>query len=350
MVDLNFGHGGNAHVLANNYGKKIIDFSANINPVGLPKNINKIIADTSEYIPRYPDPDYEDILLKISDYWKIPKECILLGNGSVELIYLIASALKPKKALINVPTFSEYERAVRLWGSEVVYRILREEDAFDLIKKKEIIADMEFICNPNNPTGNLLIRKNSSLLKDSKHMLVVDEAFMDFVSNEGEYSLISEAVNNKNLIVLRTFTKIFAIPGLRIGYLISHRSTISKLKKYIVPWNINIVAQKVVESLLGNSDYIMKTQKTVIDERKFLADGLNKINGLKAFPSTANYLLLKLLKGKMSSTLLREKLLSRGLLVRNCNNFRGLNNRYFRIAVRTRSENKLLLKALENEL
>lgn len=303
-------HGGNIY----KYGKDIIDFSANINPLGLSKEIKRVNLDR---ILHYPDPDSKELIKCIARYWRIGEENILLGNGSSELIYLIVYTFRPQKIFIPVPSFSEYERAAKIAG--------RWNGGVELL----------FICNPNNPTGSLV------KVPRFKGLKVVDEAFMDFLQDEDKHTMIWEATKNKKIIVLRTFTKFFAIPGLRLGYLIAHRDIIKRLKRYQPPWNINSLAQ-AVGIVLEDKEYIEKTRRFIEKERQFLFRELSKIKGLKPLPSVVNFILVEV----DSPAGLKEKLIQKGILIRDCSNFRGLNNRFIRIAVRKRSENIRLIEAL----
>lgn len=347
MVDLNLHHGGYAHLLSEITGNRIIDFSANINPLTSKTKLKKIINSSIEKISYYPDPQYRTLIKKISDFWNIPQNCILLGNGSVELFYLITTLLKPKRTLINIPTFSEYEFAAKIPNSKIIFRSILENKNLK-IPNKNLNVDLEFICNPNNPTGNLLPVKEYYLSRKNG-ILVVDEAFMDFVIDEVKHTLINDAVKNKNLIVVRTFTKIYSIPGLRLGYLIAHKDIITKLKRKTAPWNINILAQIIAEKMLEEKLFILNTKKYFCKEREYLYNVLSKINSIKAYQSVANFILLKIINEKYTSIDLKNKFLEKGILIRDCSNFRGLDNKHFRIAIKKRNENNLFLKLL-NEI
>lgn len=323
MGNINFLHGGNIY----NHKKDISDFSASINPLGLPFGIKREIFRKFDTVCHYPDPDNREIIKKIAKYWKIKEENILIGNGSAELIYLIMATFRPKTTLLPTPTFSEYERAARNVGSRV-----------GSCKS----PDMAFLCNPNNPTGELAARG-----RVSGKLTVVDEAFMDFVPEERKHTYVWEAQKNRKIIVLRTFTKFFAMPGLRIGYLIAHKDTVRRLRQNQPPWSANILAQIAAKAALDNRGYIRKTRTFIEKERRFLFNELGKIKGLKPYPSAANFLLIKAVKPMPGSKFLQKSLLKRGILIRDCSNFRGLGNKHIRVAVRTRKENMKLIKALK---
>ena len=350
MVNLAFFHGGNIDEVKRKFKKEVVDFSANINPLGLPAALKKTLYANFDRILHYPDPRARDITKRIAKYWRISGENILLGNGSAELIYLIMSIYRPKTTLIPVPTFSEYERAAKGVNSKIHFLKLKEKESFSLNLDHFNKADISFICNPNNPTGNLLLEKSDIIEKLTNKLLVIDEAFMDFLPNQKEHTLIWRAVKNRKIIVLRTFTKFFSLPGLRIGYIVAHKEVINKLKQHQVPWSINSLAQIAAEEVLNNKEYISKTYKVIEKERNFLWGELAKIEVLKLYPTTANFLLIKIEKQGITSKSLRELLIKKGILIRDCSNFRNLNNKYIRIAVRSREENLKLLKGFKGVL
>lgn len=346
MVDIDLLHGGNIYEIKRRYKKDVIDFSANINPLGLTEDIKREFIRCYELIFHYPDA--KDLIRQIAGYWGIDEENILIGNGSIELIYLIAHAFKPEKALIPVPTFSEYERAVKSVGSKIRFLKLKETDSFTLNMTNLDRADISFISNPNNPTGNMLIKDRRFGLKSS--LIIIDEAFMDFLPDEGRHTFIPEAVNDKRFIVLRSFTKFFALPGLRIGYLVANKGLIRRLKQIQPPWSVNSIAQSLARILLNDKDYIERSRCFIAKEREFLFKELSKIKGLRPYQSVANFLLVKIFDDKISSSILTDELIQRGILIRDCSNFRGLNGRYFRVAVRTHNENIKFINALREVL
>jgi threonine-phosphate decarboxylase len=349
MGNINFIHGGNIYEVKRRFKKEVIDFSANINPLGLTKAVKKELSKCYRLIPHYPDPEAKDLIRQIAEYWAIEEQNILIGNGSTELIYLIAHTFKPEKTLIPVPTFSEYERAVKSVRSKNVFLKLKEKDSFTLNITNSDRADISFISNPNNPTGSLLIKDQKLGILKSK-LNVIDETFMDFLPDEKSHTLIWKAVKDKRIIVLRSFTKFFALPGLRIGYLIAHKDLIKRSKQGQPPWSVNSIAQSLAKILLNDKDYIERTRSFINKEREFLSKELSKITGLRPYPSLANFLLVKILDGIINSSILTDKLIQKGILIRDCSNFRGLNGRYFRVAVRTHKENIKLINALREVL
>ena len=216
-------------------------------------------------------------------------------------------------------------------------------------------ADLVFLCNPNNPTGAVLERREIlSLLNECKRCkatLVIDEAFIDFAAPEKRSSMLAESVKTRNLLVLRSLTKLFVVPGIRVGYAVGHKETIGKLSIYTYPWNVNTMAQIIAEDAINDKSYIARTQRIVSEEGAYLYENLKRMKGMTVYPSGANFFLCKLMGRRVkSAAVLDKKLVNHGILIRNCGNFRGLNNRFFRVAVRAHMENMELISALRTIL
>jgi threonine-phosphate decarboxylase len=351
---INRAHGGNVWPYFSN--SKITDFSASINPLSLPSTVKGIIERNIDKLSHYPDPESKGLKIALAKSYNLSTANLLIGNGSIELIYLILQALKPSEVLIPQPTFSEYEFASRINGARVFFLRTKESEAFriDLSRFKKLIprSGLVFLCNPNNPTGALLpdfeVLSLLNLCRKHKAILVVDEVFMDFVPAAKKQALISEAVKDKNLLVLKSLTKFFALAGLRLGYLIGHTKLIDSISAFRYPWNVNSLAQMAGEEALKDKKYIKQTGEFMPKERAYLFDNLSRIEGLKVFPAAANFFLCKLESARIKDARnLSKKLLEYGILIRDCYNFRGLNNKFFRVAVRLRKENNRLIIALK---
>jgi len=353
------GHGGNIYKIAGQLGipeDRLIDFSASINPLGLSGKVKETIRTGMDGLVNYPDPDTSVLKQKLAEHHDIDPGTILCGNGSTELIYLIPRALKPEQVLIPAPTFSEYERACRLSSgfsrgevtSPVQRYELREENKFQFHIDSFISAmqgcDMAFLCNPNNPTGVLLRREEVLEIAEAagrqRCYLVVDEAFIDFTPEE---SVIHDVGKNPYLVVLRSMTKFHALTGLRIGYAVFHRDLIERVLEFKEPWTVNTLAQQAAVTALDDREYIEKTYRLIVREKRYIEKNLKRF-GICFFPSTANYYLLKVADAGELVGCLRNK----GILVRDCSNFRGLDNSYVRIAVKSRRHNRLLLNELKD--
>ncbi len=348
-------HGGQLEELSEKYkiaSEKIIDFSVNVNPLGPPESVVEVLRNSIYQICRYPDTESRYFKRKLADKLNLSYENIIAGNGSNELIYLLFRAYPESRVLIINPTYSEYERGARSGGANIEYLLLKWQDSFFLDKKilvqKASNCDFVFLCNPNNPTGHLIERSFVIEILNSlpNTKFVIDEAFMDFVDDCSNYQLVSEVKNFPNLIVLKSMTKIFAIPGLRLGYLTTDAETIKRINQIREPWSVNILAQIAGENLLEQEDYIDNTIKLINKERSFLINELSKFDWLEVYPSSANFLLLRICAESLDSSSLSAILMKHGIAIRNCENYIGLNEKFFRIAVKNHDENQKLVQLL----
>lgn len=347
-------HGADIYTAAKKLGtdeKNILDFSSNINPLGIPDSVKKACINSIVHSNKYPDINSRELIMSISTAENVPEGWIFPSNGAAEAIYRIVFFLKPKKGLVTAPAFSEYESALKAAGSEVNCYNLKCDNDFkiqdDILNHIDSETNIVFLCNPNNPTGQLTnistIEKVVKILKQNNAFLVIDECFLDFVEDKELYSVVKLLKNYDNLIVLKAFTKIYAIPGIRLGYCISsNKSIIEGLKASGPPWNVSNIAQSAGIEALKEKDYVKKTIEYINEQRKYLLDELNMLN-IKVFNSYANYILFKIL----DEIDLKEEILKKGILVRSCSNYNNLDKSYYRIAVKNKEENKLLIKALK---
>jgi len=351
-------HGGNIAEICKKYSLKedaIIDFSSNVNPLGFPKGVKNLIRKEVDKIIRYPDSNSSELKRNIAGRLDIDEKNILVGNGSTELIYLIPRVFKPLFALIPIPTFIEYEKSLSSLNCRIGYIPFKEEENFRLNINQFIKllpeTDIVYLCNPNNPTGVLLSKSEVDYLiinaEKRGTLVIVDESFMDFSDDE---SVIAEIKRRKNLIVIKSLTKFFAIPGLRLGYLVSNSKMVDKINRDKEPWTVNILAQKAGILCLKDEEFIIKTKRFIDRERKYLLAKLSALKGLRPYSSSTNYLLVKILNSGLSSTKLYERMAKLGLLIRDCRSFRGLGDKFVRIAVKGRRENKLLIEKIKKEL
>ena len=332
-----FGHGGEVP-----QGYKIkYDFSVNINPLGMPPIVKEAIGNfiITDDILKYPDAKCSELRRCISDEENVPADNILCGNGASELIMAICACRKPKSVLLYAPTFSEYERCALLYGAEIKY--CSEVSSFPKLAGS---YDITFICNPNNPTGellwdeSLLERVAESAEKNGK-VLVVDECFIDFTHGKSCVQLLNRF---DNLIVLKAFTKFFAFAGIRLGYMLASKNIISEVSQYCSSWNVSSIAQRAgCTAIREKASWKKKTLSLIDKQREFLYGQLNGIEGVKAFPSDANFILIKAEKDCF------YKLMEKNILVRDCSNFEGLDDSYFRICISGQKDNELFIKALK---
>lgn len=355
-------HGGNVYRLARQYGlniDEIVDFSASVSPLGVPESVMQAIKDSLGNIAHYPDPACQVFRQAAAVESGVDSENIIAGNGAAELIYLIIRMRRPRLALLPVPTFSEYGHAVSSAGGRLSYVELQPEDNHFLFPVDEFCqampgADLAFICNPNNPTGTLLDNTESREIleagRDHGCFVVADEAYLDFVKDGSDYSLVKQVSEFDNLLIIRSLTKAYALPGLRIGYAIGNKALIHKMNMLRDPWSVNALAQAAGAAALQDRDYRTRLQAMVWEERQFVYDEIEKFPGLKPYLPTANYMLVDTSATGFTAGYLQENLARNGLLIRDCSSFKGLGRYYFRIAIRTRAENARLIRALSEIL
>jgi threonine-phosphate decarboxylase len=356
---LNKIHGGNIYEIGKCHNlnpAKIIDFSASINPLKLsPKAKKKIIKDGLSAILHYPDPGCSHLHQALARFYGVAEDQILAGAGTTEFIYEIPRILKIERPLIVTPAFSEYENALERSGRscQIHFFETKEEDGFELNVEGLILAltqgyDALYLCNPNNPAGILTEKKDLFRIlaqtEREKVWFILDEAFIDFAPEE---SLTEETRDASRLIILRSLTKFFALPGLRAGCLVSNPEVIQRFSGSKEPWRVNALAQMAAVESLEDQSYVARTREWVRRERENLARGLRGIPGFIPYPCAANYLFVQLHPSlNLTAGELRERLIPRGILIRDCNSFHHLGPYFFRIAVRTQRENQALLKAL----
>ena len=380
-------HGGNIYKIFREKNiKEILDYSSNINPYGIPDSLKKRITENLEILERYPDPDYIELRQKLAHLNKVDISNIILGNGATEIIFLFMKVINPKKILIAAPTFGEYERAVkateRLENSsvlgdsdkkkndknncgkqkiEIEYFELKESDDFklnihNLKNELEKKYDLLIICNPNNPTGKFLkLSETEEILKECNKYntkLFIDEAFIDFLEDGIKESIINTKENKQNLFVTRAFTKFFAIPGLRLGYGVYFDKNLEKeISEKKEPWSVNNIAEMAGLTVLDDTEYIEKTLKWITKEKIYMYEKLNEINGIKAYKTEINFITVKiedkLFSKELNVKILREKILEYSILIRDASNFKFLDERFFRLAIKNRENNDRVIKVLK---
>lgn len=332
-------HGGDIYTRHVRY-----DFSSNINPLGMPQSVKNALAAHIDDYEHYPDVSCAALRKAIAEYEKTDSGKIVCGNGAADLIFRIVHSLKPKKALLTAPSFSEYEKALKSVDCGIIFHYLHEENNFEIDEKilfRLNNIDMLILAAPNNPTGNImgqeLIKKIIEECCKKNIYLVVDECFMDFVYDSEKYTLPVCG----NVMILKAFTKIFAMAGLRLGYLIcSDENLIREIENCGQSWSVSVPAQTAGIAAADEREYVKKTVELISQERIFLTKGLEKV-GFKVYPSAANFILFR------CKIPLDEILINEGIAIRNCSDYRGLGEGYFRIAVRTHEENKILISAVE---
>lgn len=329
------------------YGEQRIwlDFSVNTNPLGMPDEVKAAVINGADEYARYPDPFCRELTRTLAKRHRVAPEMVLCGNGAADMIFRIAACLRPRNVLMPQPTFSEYARSTELFGGKVWNYPLKAEHGFllggEFTEAIRRDTDMVFLCTPNNPTGRLiplpLIRRTAEKCREIGALLVLDECFIEFT---GGGSMDRELMEHPNILLLRAFTKFYAMAGLRLGYLLcADTALLRKISRYGAEWSVSAPAQRAGLAALGTQGWRKKTESLVAEERAFLTGELRAL-GIAVFESDANFLLIK------TRTPLFERLKAQGILLRRCENFPGLNEEYLRIGLKGRNENLILIEKI----
>lgn len=325
-----------------------LDFSANVNPFGAPEPVKAAVRAAAEDLCAYPDPCCGPLREKLAAQNGAARDEVICGNGAAELIYQFAAALKPKRALLPVPSFADYESALLAAGCEPVFYPLKRGDGFslteDILGAVRPGVDLVLLCSPNNPTGRSvekgLLRKLLDRCRETKTWLFLDECFFELADGDRAFSLADHLRDGDRVFLLRAFTKAYGMAGLRLGYgLCKDRALLLRMGRLSQPWNVSAPAQAAGLAALGCPDWPQRARALFRREKPFLSSGLAAL-GFSVLPGDANFLFFS------GPTGLYEKLLSRGVLIRDCANYRGLGPGDYRIAVRTRAENEALLRTM----
>ena len=343
-------HGGDWAGFQLEYGAPPLDFSSNVSPLGVPERVRDAAARALSAADRYPDPLCRELRGAISQAEQVPADWCLCGCGSADLIFRAVLARRPQRALVTAPTFGEYGAALALVGCRVEQYPLGEENGFvlreDFLDAITPETDMVFLCEPNNPTGRTtpgpLLLSAVEQCAEVGALLIVDECFGGFLDDPAAHKLAGLCSAYPNLLILKAFTKLYALAGLRLGYcLCSSGQLLEAMRRTGQPWAVSAPAQAAGIAALGETEYVRRTRAVIQTERPRLAAGLRDL-GFQVVPGEANYLLFS------SSAPLLEPLRERGILLRSCGNYSGLDGSWYRTAVRTAAENQRLLTALRD--
>lgn len=344
MIFEKTGHGGDI------YAQDVrCDFSANINPLGTPDAVRQAVVATANHIQHYPDPCCRKLIKKIAEYEGVTPSSVMCGSGAAELIFSFCAATKPKKALELAPTFSEYSMALESVGCHVERYTLKKEDDFALTGDFLSVLrsnpwDVVFLCNPNNPTGRLiapaLLEIICRICVENGTRLFLDECFLDLSDDGGANSMKSKLEQSPNLFILKAFTKNYGMAGLRLGYcLCGDRELLERMSKMTQIWNVSTPAQEAGIAALEERAFLARAKAIIIEERKRLTEALVQL-GFEVCHSDANYILF------YTQAVIEEPLAEQGILIRNCSNYYGLESGWYRIAVKLKEENEMLILAL----
>lgn len=351
-------HGGNIYKFQREGKREILDYSSNINPLGVPKSLKEGIKNNISLLERYPDVHYVELRESIGEYNHISSDNIIVGNGATEVLFLYMKALLPKRALIISPTFAEYERALKNIDCEIGYfkldeNIQNEKRNFYLdvekLKREAINYQLIVLCNPNNPTGSFvkkeILEELNEFLETNNIKLFVDECFLEFVEGWEEKTL--NTLKSKNIFILRALTKYFALPGIRLGYGITYdNKIIEKINSIKEPWTVNAFADLSGKIILKDKEYIGKTDNWIKNERVRFVEELKKVDYIEVYETYTNFVLLKI--KNMKAEEFQKRLLEKNILVRNCSNFKFLSNNFVRIAIKDTEKNNIFLKSIKN--
>ena len=370
-------HGGNIFQFAHEQRiepYEVVDFSANINPLGPSQRGLDALNVQLRYISHYPDATNDDVLNAIADTYGMDKHQIIVGNGAAELLYAICRLPGYTGAFVPAPGFSEYKEALeasKIPVRDIFYRPREDDNGkpyFEVpyLALETFAAELKgqdgriivFLGNPNNPDGTLLdkdhIRTVASMLKDANSLLVIDESFIDFVGNDplqdNEHSMRSLVNEFDNIIVVHSFTKFYAVPGLRIGAAFTNETLITQLQQYIPSWSVNTLAQAYTKAALNDVDYIKRTKQELNEERAFMYNALDDIEGITVYPPSANFILFQVNQEGITANYINEELKKYNMIVRNCDSYVGLTNHWVRIAIKDHDTNIKLVDKLTNIL
>jgi threonine-phosphate decarboxylase len=354
-------HGGNVWEVSEKHNipvDQIIDFSISTNPLGAPETALESIRQHLNLIHHYPDPDPEWLLEALAKSTGVEPNNVVVGNGSTELIYLFNEVFLENgyEAVIPVPTFSEYKAAIERFGGNMLFircnpaknfKLNLDELENSILKKTRII----FLCNPNSPTGWLYEKDDAlrivKLAAEENVLVFLDEDYIDFVDDGKRYSMAEYVKEYNNLFVLRSLTKFFGLGGVRIGFGIGSPELVKTLKRVIMPWSVNSLAMFAAAEAVKDEDFIKRSRLLVSKSRKEMQELFKVIPWLKVYPSETNFLLIEIIREDLTSTQLAEGLAKKGLLIRDCEDFDGLNNRFFRVTVRRPEENRKLVEQIK---
>ena len=341
-------HGGDVYSYAERCGAMPLDLSANISPFGIPEAVRQAMHAAVEDCTRYPDPFCRAARRAIGAAEGVDPDWIYCGNGAADVLDRLAAVLRPRTALLTAPTFAEYERT--LAGADLRFFQLRADEGFAVTARllADITPDTDavYLCNPNNPTGRTIepqvLHRVVEKCAENGAWLIVDECFNDFLTDAARHTLKPLLGDYPRLVLLRAYTKMYAVPGVRFGWcMTSNRTLIEGLYRAGQPWNVSVVAQACAVAAAGERAYAAQTAARIAHERAELAAGL-AARGLTVFPGEANFLLFR-----SADRGLHDKLAARGVLIRNCANYRGLEAGYYRTAVKTANQTARLLAALD---
>ncbi len=352
-------HGSDLESVEKVYGIKkenLVNFAANVNPLGVSPKLRTSLADSINVIESYPDREYSALRKSIASYANIKVDNVFVGNGSTELISIIIQIKKPKKACIIGPTYSEYEREITIGGGRCQYFPLKSKDLFklDVDELAHFLTpdfDMLVICNPNNPTSTAIntsdMRKILDVCKEKDILCMVDETYVEFVDDLDDITSVSLTEYYNNLIVLRGISKFFAAPGLRLGYgICGNKDLIEAINSKKNPWSINSLAAVAGEIMFEDTQYISDTRRLIKNERERIFKTLSTSKVLELYEPSANFILIQIKKHGLTSTEVFERAVKKGFMIRDCSTFPFLDDKFIRFCFMDPQSNTRLVEFL----
>jgi len=336
--------------------ESIVNFGANVNPLGLPQSVKDALPNHWDVFSRYPDREYTSLRQTISAYCNVPTDYVMVGNGVTELISLFIQQIAPKKTMILGPTYSEYSRELSFSDSAISYFTLSAKDNFELDLNAFVVEitkgyDLVILCNPNNPTSSAIstttLTQILTVCQETNTCVMVDETYVEFAPDPSAVSAVSLNLKFDNLFVLRGVSKFFAAPGIRFGYGITGNQTWhQQMRLHQIPWSLNSIGAFVGELLLKDRDFIAHTTDYIATERARILAILEGAPHLKTFPVMANFFLLQLTHPNLTARGVFEDCIKNGLMIRDCSSFQELPGEYIRFCIMSYEDNNRLLRIL----
>lgn len=353
-------HGGDLDIISRRYSiakEEIVNFSGNVNPLGLPEEVKAAVRDNLSVICDYPDVSYVKLRQAIASYTGADINSIIVGNGSTELISTYIKTLCPKESIIISPAYSEYQREIELTGGHITLFPLKEEEDFvlNIDALKQLITDktdLVVLCNPNNPTGSYVTADRLKILldclKEHNAYLMIDETYIEFADDVKAVSAMPLTYEYTNLFIIRGTSKFFSCPGLRLGYsACSDAALREKAAAYKDPWSVNSYAELAGCVMFTSQEFITKTRSLIISERSRIRSELSAWKNIKLYDTQSNFFLFKLTREDITSADIFERLINKKLLVRDCSSFPYLDGHYIRFCIQLPEQNDRLIKELK---
>ena len=337
--------------------EEIIQFGANVNPLGLSRSVKSALAANLDIISSYPDRNYTSLKKAISSYCGCAPENVVVGNGSTELISLLISQRHAKKALVLGPTYSEYERELSLTGGSLEYYNLKEADNFvldteDFLQALHTDIDLLIICNPNNPTSSAITQERmetiAKVCREQSIFIMIDETYVEFAPDMAAITSVPLTESYDNLMVIRGVSKFYAAPGLRFGYgITSNTEFLNMLSTHQNPWSLNSIGAFAGELMLKDTEYIKKTWDLIDRERTRLCEELEALDTFKVYSPSANFILLRIMKDGLTSFDVFEAAIHEKMMIRDCSSFKSLDGEFVRFCIMNPEDNERLLQVLK---